>query len=100
MKRFKNKQERLYEYCDITALGAMVDRREFKRMIEEAQFVPRIIEVCRRTAETKFYYFHFRGSSQSLADFEEDFHRRAVFLQEHLPNWLFQFINVLALEAC
>jgi hypothetical protein len=78
----------------------MVSHAEFSRLLNELNFIPKVIELCHLSALQKFSYYQQNSAVEMfIADFEDDFCRRSVFLQKHLPDWVYNITNILALEA-
>jgi hypothetical protein len=79
----------------------MINRTDFTRLLNELDVIPKVIDVCYTSALQKFSYYQQNCTEVEMfiTDFEDDFRRQSVFLQEHLPNWFYSITNILALEA-
>jgi len=71
-------------------------QREFAALVQESDFVSKVIQIYHTDALRSFNEGLRHGS---VADFERDFRRQEEFIRKYLPVWLCQITEVLAIEA-
>jgi hypothetical protein len=96
----KSKKEKLLdeEFSQIFSSNSFV-QQEFHTLLTGTDFVSKVIEIYRRDELRKFDFLQRFGLSLSVAEFEETLQREAEFLRKYLPDWLYQLIDTLAVEA-
>jgi hypothetical protein len=98
-KRLKEELQRQEFSSDFRILnqGNSFTQGEFQTLLEESEFIPKIIEAYRRDALRGFEDCQDADPWRLKA--EEDFQRCQAFIEEYLAVWLYKATDLLTLQA-
>jgi hypothetical protein len=96
----KSKKEKLLdeEFSQIFSSNSFV-QQAFHTLLTDTDFVSKVIDIYRRDELRKYEFLQRTGLPSSVTEIEESLQREAEFLRKYLPNWLYQAIDTLAVEA-
>jgi len=94
-KKDKHREEETSQAFASSDLAA----QEFRALLEEVDFVSRVVDIYRRHELRELAHFREHGIGPSRPRFEQTFQRQEDFIKKYLPDRLYQATDTLVIEA-